>query len=364
MALILLAFSSLLMAPALNLAGTSLKYHQRTESNVTETYAADAGVEYCLCMLGNNPDAYQDDPLQYTFTLSGRSVETTAQHVANNIYKITSVATTTDINSSTTIECYVAMLSFVFDYGMVALDGDINISGNSEVTSSPDLYEGDVYANGDINLSGNAEINGDATATGNISVTGNASIEGVQDPNYYPPQVFAEIDTSLYLDEANQGTLIEGDLVIDGLGYYELGPVHITGNLIISGNTTVRLMGTVYVDGTITMSGNSRIEGSYVIVAEGDIQLTGNSMLDLDDIPVIVSTDGNITVTGNNWTSAVLYAPVGDIILTGNSKVYGSVVGTDISAAGNSEVRYPTGLRDRGDLPGYGGPDVLTYTIS
>jgi len=256
------------------------------------------------------------------------------------------------------------MTASLFDYGMAATEGDINLSGNVEVTSPPDLFEGDIYANGAINLSGNVEVQGDATATGEISLSGNSFIMGDEVENLGTPLVFAEIDTSPYLDEADQGTLIEGDLNVSGDGYYELGPAHITGNLIISNNQIVTLTGTVWVEGTITMSGNTRIEGAETIVAVGDILVTGNTKLTADNIPLIISTDGSITVTGDGWTTAILYAPNGDIMLSGNSMVCGAVVGRNITAQGNNEVEYLMELKGCDDLPGAGGVNVISYTIN
>ncbi|GAJ00597.1 unnamed protein product, partial [marine sediment metagenome] len=45
MALVLLALGSLLVVPILDLAGTSLNYHQVIEKDTLETYSADSGVE-------------------------------------------------------------------------------------------------------------------------------------------------------------------------------------------------------------------------------------------------------------------------------------------------------------------------------
>ena len=360
MALILLALGALLMVPTLALASTNLKYHQVVEKNTLETYAADSGVQYALCRLANNSEAFGPEPL--SAEVNGRVVNVTLEHYADNVYKITSIAMTDSV-SSTTTQSYVSVTAGLFDYGMLAIDGDINVSGNAEVTSPPDLFEGDIYANGGINLSGNAAVNGDAIATGQITLSDNAYIYGEQIEYLSSPPVFAEIDTSIYLYAANQGTLIEGDLDISLDGYYDLGPAHITGSLTTSGDAIVRLNGTVWVDGTIIMSGNSSIEGAETIVAGGDIQVTGNAKLDADDIPLVISIDGNITVTGNGWVSAILYAPNGDITLSGNSMVSGAVAGQNIYAEGNNTLEYLTELRSRGDLPGVGGINIISYTI-
>ena len=361
MVLGLLAIGGVLIVPMLKLGSSSLEYHMMAESKTLEGYAADAGMEYALCKLGNNPGAFEPETLPSE--VNGRIVTVTVEEIGSNVYRITSTAIS-DSGSSTTITSHVCIAVSFFDYGMAAIDGDITMSGNAEVSSSPDLFEGDIYANGQIYLSGNAEVQGDVTATGTVDISGNASVEGGIITEETEPVVFADIDTAMYLYQANLGTLIEGDLHINDDGYYDLGPAHITGNLNISGNAVVRLGGTVWVDGTISMSGNTRIEGPYSVVAVGDISLTGNSILDPGDIPLIISTDGNMTISGNNWTSAILYAPNGSIEMAGNSKIYGSVAAQSINTSGNNQVEYCVALRERGDLPARSGPMVYSRQTS
>jgi len=362
-ALILLALGYLLVVPTLGLASTSLKYHHRIETNTLESYAADSGVQYAMCRLGNNPGEFGPETLPSE--VNDRTVNVTADYTGNNIYKITSTATS-DSGSSTTIEAFVSVTASLLDYAMLATDGNINLSGNSEITSSPVLFEGDIYANGNITLSGNAEVQGDATATGEINTSGNATITGAIE-DLAPPLEFPEVDTSIYLDEAEQGALIDGDLNISGTGDYVLEPAHITGDLYIGGSYRIILQGAVYVDGSITMEGLSMsfFEAPYAVVAEGPIIISANSTIKLppEGIPLIISTNGDITVTGGGWVSAILYAPNGDIILSGNSKVCGALVGRNIYAEGNNEVEYSADIKGRHDLPGGGGVNILSYTF-
>jgi len=360
MALILLALSALLVVPILNLASTSLNYHRVIERNTLEAYSADSGIEYALCQLGNDPEGYQEGPLDETLTINDMVVDVTAQYLGGGIYKVTSVATTE--SGSTSIESHVFIGSALFKYAIASLDGNLSITGNALVTSSPDSGEGNVYANGSIDLTGNVRVEGDATATGEISVGGNSTITGETKEGAQPLDL-PQVDISEYLDEANEGELIVGDLRISGNGYYDLGPAHITGDLKISGNRTVTLRGTVYVEGKIKMSGNTRIEGPGTVVSEGNIEVTGNSKLEPEDIPTIISVSGSIQVTGNNWTSAILYAPNGEVAMSGNSKIYGSIVAGSVSVVGNSKVDYPVDVVERTDLPGGAGLNVVSYQV-
>lgn len=355
MALVLLFFGSLMVVPTLSLASSSIKYHQIVEKNTRELYAAESGIQYALCRLIETPGAFGPETLPSE--VNDRTVNVTVQNSGEGVYKITSTSVT-DGNSSTTISSYVSIVS-LFDFGMAALGGDITLSGNSEVTSL-EVLDGDIYANGDIDMSGNSEVYGDAVSTGEIYLSGNAEIEGSSYEQSAPIE-FGEVDTSIYLTEANQGSLISGDLSISSSGYNDLGPAHITGDLIISGNAILRLTGTVWVDGTISMSGNTRIEGAATIVSIGSITITGNTVLDPENIPFVISIEGDITVTGNSWTSAALYAPTGSINMSGNSMVYGCIIGGNVTATGNSVVQY-VDLSERGDLPA-GQLNILTYTI-
>jgi len=94
MALILLVLGSLIIVPILNLASTSLNYHRVVQRNTLETYAADSGVDYALCELGNDPEGYKTEVLQDSFIVNDRTVDVTTEYMGDDIYKITSIATT------------------------------------------------------------------------------------------------------------------------------------------------------------------------------------------------------------------------------------------------------------------------------
>jgi cytoskeletal protein CcmA (bactofilin family) len=368
--LILLLLGGLVTAPVVTFVGTGVDTGAVYEEDMDELYAADGGIEDAIRQIiaGAAELPSPDDPVwsYQTADINGKEVEVIITYIDDTTYKVTSTAST-DADSSTTIESYVTSSggSSIFDNAITALNGNITLGGNAKVTSSPASGEGNIFANGDIDLSGNAKVEGDGTATGEISTSGNSQIEGDETEGAIPLTP-PDIDSTPYLQEAELGGIYEGDLSLSGNGYYDLGPLHITGNLSISGNRRVRLGGTVYVDGTITMSGNTRIEGGYTIVAENSISLTGNSKLDLEDIPFVFSTDGNITTTGNNWTSAVVYAPNGHVNMSGNSRIYGAVLGLSITGSGNNKIEYPLGLGDSETLPsvGDGSYHIRTWEIN
>ncbi len=251
------------------------------------------------------------------------------------------------VSEAATQRRYAPQYSSLFDFAVISLDGNVTLGGNSEVLSDPrEPIQGNVYAKGSIALNGNAKILGDVAATGTITKTGNASIVGEERPNLEQPLSFAGVNIANYITEAVEGGSIK-EANFNGNGTVFLGPVCIKGDLVASGNKIIQLQGPVYVEGKIIMSGNSRVDGPGVLIAAGTIEITGNHKLIPNRIPLVVSTNDAITLSGNGFASAILYAPLGNIALTGNSKVYGSVIGKSVSGSGNNVVEYPVLLSAR-----------------
>jgi len=339
MALILVALSSLLVIPILGLAGTSLNYHRVIQRNTLETYAADAGVEYALCELGNDPEGYQSNPLESSFTLNDRTVNVTAEYLGNYIYKITSTATTD--SSSTSIESYVEIIPGLFGSAITVTDGDLYIEGSSVV-------DGDVYASGEVTLE-------DSQVTGTITEYGTLE---------FPP-----LDIEPYRQEALGGGTIEGNLVL-GAGTHSLGPVYITGYLKIEESAMVTMAGTVYVEGSVTMTENRSIH----IEAGASLTGTGNfiaenahikielSRFEMDNIPLVAALNGDIQKGEQcEYIKGILYAPNGDVKLE-NIVVYGAVFGETVTLVENATIIYPS--EGESDLIGSGEVKRLTHSIN
>ena len=107
------------------------------------------------------------------------------------------------------------------------------------------------------------------------------------------------------------------------------------------------------------------------MIADGNISFAGSSKInegmDAENLPFIISTAGSINMGGSNTTSALLYAPLNQIKLTGSSNLYGSAVGDNIKLTGSAGIEYPEELRNRLDLPGdpggEGGMEIRSYTV-
>ena len=350
MALILLAVGGLLVVPGLNLASTSLSYHQLIEGKTLESYSADSGVQYGLGKLRNDPEGYKTSPLEESFTLNGLTIDVTVEHISGIVHKITSTATS-DSGRSTTIECYTSTTSGLLK-NVVVSNGNMQMQETVVYAVAGDA---DMFINGDLQLQ-DSTVNGSVTYIGTLSmsnsvVTGELTQGG--EPEELPP-----IDAQYWEDAAKSGGTNNGILQIKDEVDYHLGPLYITGDLQIQ-NSSVILDGTVYVVGNIQMQGNSNITGSSVVVAEYLIQLQGTSY-DTENIPIIMSVYNDITVQANSLIGAVLYAPNGDITIQDNSEIYGSVIGNFVQIQ-RSTLIYTADVQSTEGVPG---SQVSIFTYS
>jgi hypothetical protein len=318
-----------------------------------------------------------------------------------------------------------------FDYALCSLDGDIVLEGQSETDADEvqggDIYAiGNIYLNGQAEVNGDAIATGTISTDPHSYIAG-AEIEGDTDPplipevntNSYKAETLT-IDCESIPDAVSSWSNPAGDYIdpvrvivdmnISGSGnwvFYDRvcigrdlnissfanvtfkGPVKVQGDINIFTNgtvtfedtvyvgddigissiTTVSLGNTVYVCDQINVSGQADLIGAETIIAEGTVVLSGQSQLPADSIPFIISlaVDTAITITGQSWTSAIMYAPNGNIELSGQSMLYGAAVGKGIAGSGQSTIVYPADLDSRDDLPHASGTDgrmdVLVYTV-
>ena len=366
--LIILAIGILLIPVFLSHASTNLLATRATQEGLKEQYAADSGIEYALWQLQTGVFT---GTTELGHRINNKGVEVTWSEYISPTYVITSTAISDD-GSSTTIVSYIrsgVLVPSMFGYaaaalGNVGVDCDLDFSGNFSTTGSIEVHGGDLYANGNICLAGSAEIDGDAAATGTISCPTEDCDEILGEKMEGAPPVAApDIDIAALRAEAEAGGMWVGNKTINDDD--TLGPLRITGDLRIQGNATVTLLGTVYVDGTIDMQGGTNIRGGHHIVADGEIKLTGNTQLNPENIPLVISTAGKITITGTDWTSAIIYAPNDNVEFIGNAMLYGAAVGKRVTGTGSAKIEYPPNLIAGRDLPaGVAGLLIITYNIN
>ncbi|TET68042.1 MAG: hypothetical protein E3J40_02135 [Dehalococcoidia bacterium] len=341
MALILLALGSLLVIPLLRQSFTNLGYHQSIECQTLNSYSADAGIVYAKAKIYMNPGTYLETPLDVSFELNGRTVNVIADYHGGGLFSVNSTASGGGCGR-TKIVSYINISVGAFSYA-VAGKNSISIS-NAIIDSVPDPGQAHIYSNGDIGITGGSSlVNGDAFAAGSISgqdkITG--EIEEGADVLQFP-----SVYDQLYKNIAQAGGNWTGDLVYSG-GTHYVGPLYITGDLIVQPGTMVILEGPLYVVGDISVN-HGHLDGQEHILSEGNINITGGGY-GSESIPVITSLYGYIDLVGP-LVDAVLYAPEGQVRVQ-NCQLFGAMGGVDCIVS-NAIIVYSQALHGRQDLPG------------
>jgi hypothetical protein len=336
LALILLLVGGLFSAPLLSYMGTGLLEGEVYENRTDQLYAADAGVEDAIWNIDNEvPEvtglSYCYPDWSYNMSdVNGKSLEITITWVNNLTYRVVSTATG-DNNSHTQVESYVYYGSEwrdLLDFGVVALNGDIIISGSSELDSYPEGNNTRIYANGNIDIQGSSKVYGEAVATGTITYKPGAITPGPITENLFPPLEFYLPDLSLYLAEANTGEFIDGDL--DVTTNCTIGPAYITGDLYLASQAVLTLEGAVWVEGRIITEGGSQMLGEGPLVAVSYVDIKGSAAPAPEVMPVVISSESYIAVAGDSDSYMVVYAPNGKVSVAGTGAVNGAIIGKEI----------------------------------
>ncbi|MBA7614139.1 hypothetical protein ES703_21401 [subsurface metagenome] len=252
LALLALAIGMLTIAPFLGHVSSSLIGSRIYEQAISEQYSADAGVEYAIWNLqSGESEVPEGEELELPqFTLNSKTVNVTIENQGEQIYKITSIATSDD-GSSSTIESYVLITVGLFDGGFTTFPGGLTLDQGEE-------YTGSVYAEGDVQLHQDATITGGVYAEGDVQLHQNVTING---------NVYAEGDVQL-----EQGAVINGDVCAGGYVQLEQGAV-INGNVYAVGNVQLsqgaEINGNVHAGGDVQLDQGAEINGNYPLPYEG-----------------------------------------------------------------------------------------------
>ena len=119
--------------------------------------------------------------------------------------------------------------------------------------------------------------------------------------------------------------------------------VSATGNQSgITIDTTSAL--TIYTAGNVNVSGNGILNGGASTANQpADFQLYGTRSASTAQGG---SNEQSVSITGNGYLSGVVYVPNGNVTITGNGDVLGSVVGNSISLTGNANFHYDESLKN------------------
>ena len=136
--------------------------------------------------------------------------------------------------------------------------------------------------------------------------------------------------------------------------------------IVLAGNDTLLIQGDVTLVLTagsaadaISVAGNASIvvpDGStFTVYAEGKVSIAGRGLFNGNAQPISMQLWGTntssagqqIEVVGNGALKAVVYAPNGDVKISGNGDIMGSVVARNINLVGNAAFHYDESLTER-----------------
>ena len=319
-ALVLLALGAFLVVPVIILMTTNLNANLQVDTANLELYAADAGVEQVLWHLRyNTAFALPYDGGQTAlpqFTINDKTIDAVLSKDVDELYKITSVATSLD-GHRTTVECYIdteADLSWLFDSAITSV-GTVTIKPGTVVT-------------------------GDVTCGTEDGITNQGTIVGdeVYDPDLEDDWPSAD-DLSEYYYEQVKNLTPYGSSLITVSGTEDnptiIGPLYRNGDLLIKGDGWARLDGLVYVTGKLEVNANGGCQ----------LGLNNNTMFSAYDNNCsgdAIYLSPHVTLFGSGCIIAV-----GNILFQPNLSPGDKLIGVDSTAASNGSASSGTFLLSR-----------------
>lgn len=364
----------------ITLISTSLqenKISHYQEDSTAAQYLAEGGIQKALVALKDHPnwqsDGYWDTLLDREIPSGNGTYTLSFNEKSNNLLEVISTGKSGSGDKTLKADVKITRVNKVFE-NMVALNSQsaIKLSGNADIQgnlfSNTDLIfdknthvhgnitclgktkiiknptiEGELYSGDDIIISGNPNIKGNVLGMSDLTISGNPNIKSkiqinglatISEGNYdiiyggvgpREPIEFPEISENL-LERYRQ-------LAMDTGKYYEdeSFPEYISG--------------TVFIDSGISLDRN--IRGNGVLFINGNLKLGKKSGVTSDkDGAVVIVVNGDVYVQANGKLECVIFA-TGDFSVSGEPKIYGSIVSKNITGSGNLDIRFLEDLQER-----------------
>ena len=226
----------------------------------------------------------------------------------------------------------------------------------------------------DSTVTGNAHFDSitDCTITGNAdyNTKTNCAVTGTETTPTNPPADVPPLGLPIsqgliddwVLDAEAGGTYI-GDYSPPGGSTVSLGPIKITGDLLLENNQTLIVTGTIYVQGEIQIDNNGTIQldpsygtRSGVVFSDGFIHIKNNGVFqgsgEEGSYIMFMSLEsagaghhGSSIDVHNSGSGIIFYAPFGMVWLHQNLTVT-EIVGYKVHLENNSEIIYEQGLEN------------------
>jgi Flp pilus assembly protein TadG len=203
------------------------------------------------------------------------------------------------------------------NFGSIASNGPITISGSSTVNGNVVLGPGGSVSGGTVTGSTTQLSSALSYPNGSASPYGPSNNDNVS----IPLTIMNTSGDSINMNNKN-GT-------VPG-GRYYLKDFSVTGssNITFTGPTTI------YCYGTFTMSGNAVTASS----------IPGNLKVVMVPNPTTGAAPGAVSIGGGAALYASIYAPQSDVSIGGTGSIYGSVLGKTINMSGTGDVYYDLSL--------------------
>ena len=244
--------------------------------------------------------------------------------------------------------------------GPVCVDGNLEISGNATVR-----FNGSVKVGGYVTITSNTDVIFGATDRDTVWIKKYLRIDGNAAAQFAGPLVVngSPAGSDNYVIYVDTNKSVEFMSTVRA----ESSPNPRKCKVSLGANGKYTFGDVIYSSGDLSFAANTKgLVFSEAVIAEGNLTAQGNSDLSapVSSIPLVVSRHGDVTLTANNKSCAIIYAPEGAAKVSGNATLTGAVVAKSASLSGNNILTYPLELRDREDLHGGGeGEGVTTLTL-
>jgi len=321
LALIILALGVVLATPLLLAVSTNLQASQTVDQHLEEQYSSDAGVEYAIWKISNDPD--------FRSQLESSSPVT--------------ITLPTSVNGSMPTVTVALVNSGGGEYAIWANSPTCHWA--IEWSGSGTTVNGNIHSNEGIKVSGSGHTgNGLVTYVDEFRQTGSGhnfpDTQKLDDPQPMP----INFDISDYSDPSVPGTPAyaadqegkyyykDGDWTFSGAGYeIPEGLYYATGKIKISGSGVSGHV-TMVAEDIIDISGSGHSYTPYCgnLLFFSNKEFTGSKQCNR----AVISISGS----GNTALGGIVYAPHGKIKVTGSGNMGGSFIGDSFDLSGSGMV--------------------------
>ncbi|MBI3320951.1 MAG: hypothetical protein HYZ91_01635, partial [Candidatus Omnitrophica bacterium] len=313
---------------------------------------ADAALDQAIMNM-RTLSVSSDDVTTATLSTGSFTIEQPPQLVGDQLYRV--VAQGTSQQEQRRVEAiYRLTPQSMFQFALFG-DSNINVSG-SAFTDSYDSthgpYNNDPNSPG-YNLSHHGDIGTNSVITGGVTIGGSIFIDGqvaVGPEVSNPASVVSGYDPVFITGGTSPPTDTQD--VVSQPTVFPMVSVSVPAGLTCSdytvgGNTTATLAPGTYCYHNLTLQGGGTLtaSGPVTVYLTGSLTAKGNSLIGVPADPkqvviLMTSSSGATleegTITGSTQFYGALYGPNATITITGNAKVFGSVVAKSVDVKGSA----------------------------